>query len=321
MKILLVGAGDIPIPPPRWGGVENLMWQQKCALEAAGHQVAIMNKKKRFRRNVFRLRAWQYDVIHLHVDTLTRFWVPMARLLRVPLVVSSHYGYAAFPQHWTDDYRRTFKDMCRAPYLLLLSRETVEAFAAQGCKTDMRFLPNGIHTREMRFCPESEPRAICLGRIELRKQQALLARALRGHTVQCDLVGPVLDLTDFDPDPSTTHYLGEWSRERVRQDLTRYACLVLISDGEGHAGVISEAMAAGLSLVVSPEASHNLDLSKPWIYVVDRERDSLGDVIEKAIRENVQYRADIRRYCEENFDWNVILPRYVQMLQQIADRK
>ncbi len=321
MKILLALGSDIPIPPPRWGGVENLIWQQKCALEAAGHQVVVLNKKRRLRRNIVRYRVWEFDLIHLHLDVLAGFWVRAARLLRVPLVVSSHFGYAAFPQHWDPNYQRIFKEICQAPHLLLLSRETIEAYAAQGCKTDMRFLPNGIHTREMRFAPESEPRAICLGRIEIRKQQALLARALRGHTVQCDLIGPVLDLTDFDPDPSTTHFRGEWSRERVRQDLTRYACLVLISDGEGHAGVISEAMAAGLSLVVSPEASHNLDLSKPWVYVVDRETDNLGDVIARAIRENPPYRADIRRYCAENFDWDVILPQYVQILQQIAGRK
>ena len=321
MKILLVLGSDIPIPPPRWGGVENLIWQQKCALEAAGHQVTVLNKRRRLRRNIIRHRVWEFDLIHLHLDLMAGFWVPAARLLRVPLLISTHFGYAAFPQKWTPFYARVFQKMCRAPYLLLLSHETVEAFAAQGCKADMRFLPNGIHTREMRFCPESEPRAICLGRIEPRKQQALLTRALRGHTVQCDLAGPVLDLTDFDPDPTTTHFIGEWSRERVRQELTRYACLVLISDGEGHAGVISEAMAAGLSLVVSPEASHNIDLSKPWVYVVDRDKDNIGDAIETAIRENPSYRADIRRYCEEKFDWSVILPQYVQMLQQIVNRK
>ncbi len=321
MKILLVAGGDIPIPPPRWGGVENLIWQQKCALEAAGHRVTVLNKKKRLRRNLLRLRAWRYDVIHLHLDAMAWFWVPAARLMRVPLVISSHFGYAAFPQHWDDSYRRIFRAMCQAPYLLLLSRESVEAFAALGCTSRMFSLPNGIEVAGMQFAPEAEPRAICLGRIEPRKKQVLLARALRGHTVQCDLAGPILDTTGLELDPRTTHYLGEWSREKVRQDLTRYACLVLLSDGEGHAGVISEALAAGLSLVVSPEASHNLDLGKPWVYVVDRDEDALGDVIARAIRENPPHRADIRRYCTENFDWSVIVPQYVDILQQIADRE
>ncbi len=322
MKVLLVGGGDLPIPPPEWGGVENLIWQQKTALEEAGHHVEILNKRHRLRRNILRVRAWQYDVVHLHLDRFATTWVPMARLLPINLVVSTHFGYAAFPDKWTTDYRATVQAMTSAKNLLVLSEEMKRVFTDHGCRGTIYALPNGIACDKMRFieAPVREA-AICLGRIELRKKQALMTQALENHTAQCYFAGPVDDLTGFQPNARNTHYLGQWTRSRVHNELTNYACLVLLSDGEGHAGVISEAMAAGLSLVVSPEAAHNLDLSRPWIHVVDRDRGDLGDVIGRAIQDNPQYRMDIRRYCEDNFDWKVILPRYIQILQQIASRK
>ncbi|MDQ2686417.1 MAG: glycosyltransferase family 4 protein [Armatimonadota bacterium] len=321
MNVLLVSGGNIPIPPPRWGGVENLIWQQKCALERAGHRVTIMNESVPGSRKYFmvrRARPQQYDVVHLHLDSHAKYWLLWSRLLGFPLVISTHYGYAAFPEHWNASYRRTFRWLRRARFLILISHEIQRVFERLGCRGQMFALPNGIDCAATRFAPTASREAIVLGRIERRKQQALLAQALDSHTVACDFVGPKDADTGFTVNDRNTRYLGEWSRQQVQSELTEYACLVLLSDGEGHAAVVSEAMAAGLSLVLSPEASHNLDLDKPWIYIVDREKDALGDVLQKAVRENPQYRAQIRRYCEEQFDWNVILPDYVGILEQIA---
>lgn len=324
MKVLLVGGGNIPIPPPRWGGVENLIWQQKCALEAAGHQVTILNENLAGRRKYgifFRARPWAYDIVHLHMDGYTKYWLPLSRILRFKLVVSTHYGYAAFPDKWTKSYRRTFRRMRGADSLILISHEIKAMFQHMGCRSGMFVLPNGIDCTQTRFAPDSRRQAIVLGRIESRKKQALIAERLDEHTVRCDFAGPMDPDTGFVVNDRNTHYIGEWSREQVQNELTEYACLVLLSDGEGHAAVVSEAMAAGLSLVLSPEASHNLDMTKPWIYIVDREHSDLGDVIHRAVCENPGYRSEIRRYCEMNFDWSVILPNYIAILEKIAGKE
>jgi len=321
MKILLVSGGNIPIPPPRWGGVENLIWQQSRALKAAGHDVKIWNEKGRGSRRfitAMQAKPWQYDVVHLHSDTHTKYWLPLSWLFRFNLVVSTHYGYAAFPDHWIRSYNRTFWWLRRAPFLLLISSEIQATFERLGCRAKMFVLPNGIDCGSFRFALEATKQAIVLGRIENRKQQALLARKLDNSTVQCDFAGPMDSDTGFAVNDRNTRYLGEWSRDHIYGHLTDYACLVLLSDGEGHAAVVSEAMAAGLSLVLSPEASHNLDLTEPWIYIVDRERDGIGDVIAQATQDNYRYRAEIRRYCEENFDWLIIMPQYICILEQVV---
>jgi glycosyltransferase involved in cell wall biosynthesis len=330
LKVLFVLGGGIPIPPPRWGGVENLIWQQKCALERAGHEAAILNdgvkhgrafRAVRKLRVIWKARPWQYDVVHLHLDSMTGYWNAVARFFPFVLVVSTHYGYAAFPDKWFSSYGRAFRQMSRAPYLILISHEIKKTFERLGCRARMFVLPNGINCAEFRCAPRPTKQAIFLGRIEPRKKQALLAKALDSHPVECDFAGPIEPDTGFKVNNRNTRYLGEWSRDQVRRDLTEYACLVLLSDGEGHAGVVSEAMASGLSLVLSPEASHNLDLSRDWIYVVDRDKDNLGDIIATAVRDNPNYRAEIRDYCFQNFDWQVIMPQYIAFLQEILPKK
>lgn len=322
MKILIVAGGDIPIPPPAWGGIENLIWQQAMVLKNAGHTVHILNKKRKRTMNALKAMPWRYDVVHLHLDRFAGVWVPLSRRFRFSLIVSTHYGYAAFPHKWSEDYRHTVGEMRPAEYLLVLSPQMKQVFLDQGFTGLIYVLPNGIDCENMRFAPRSSKQAIVLGRIEKRKQQALITTALETHTIQVDFVGPMnSDAGDFAPNGRNTHYLGEWSREQVHHDLTQYACLILLSDGEGHAGVVTEAMAAGLSLVLSPEAAHNLDLTHEWIYIVDRDKDELGDVIAQAVAENHRYRKEIRCYCEQNFDWGVILPQYIGILEQVASKK
>ena len=319
MKVLIVAGGDLPIPPPAWGGVENLIWQQSLALKAAGHSVSILNKKRKRHLNALKAFPWRYDIVHLQLDTLSEVWVPICRRFRIPLIVSTHYGYAAFPEKWSEGYRRIVGEMCQAQHLLVLSQEIKQTLIQYGFSGSAFVLPNGINCEKVNWIPQPSRQAMCLGRVEARKHQTRLAAALDNHSVQCDFAGPMNDdHGGFQTNNRSTHYLGEWSREQVHQDLTQYACLVLLSDGEGHAGVVSEAMAAGLSLVLSPEATHNLDLSHPWIYVVDRNQKDLGDVIARAVHENEQYRREIRCYCENHFDWKIILPQYIRILEQTA---
>ena len=322
MKVLLVAGGDMPIPPPAWGSIENLIWQQSLALKAAGHTVHILNKKQKRHLNALKSLLGRYDVVHLQIDTLSEVWIPILSRFHVPLVISTHYGYASFPEKWSDDYRHIFGQMCRAQNLLVLSKEMKQVLIEHDFQGKVFVLPNGIDCEKVVFHAQATRQAICLGRVEARKHQACLAAALDSHTVQCDFAGPLHDdHGGFAPNNRNTHYRGEWSREQVHRDLTQYACLVLLSDGEGHAGVVSEALAAGLSLVLSSEASHNLDLSREWIYIVDRAQDDIADVIARAVQENRRHRQKIRHYCEEKFDWKLTLPQYISILEQVASRK
>lgn len=318
MKILLVAGGHLPIPPPAWGGVENVIWQQYNYLTKAGHQVTILNRKKKTVRG-FLARPWQYDMVHLHIDSGAKGWGQLQRLFHFPLALTTHYGYAAFPSLWTERYRKIFHYMMKIPVHITLSPEIRDMIREAGFTGQAFVLPNGIECSDVRFDPEPAPKeALVLGRIQDRKKQRFLAEALKDRPITCDLIGPSEE-TDFTGNGKNVLFLGPWSRDQVTRDLTQYACMVLISDGEAHAGVLLEAMAAGLSLVVSPESSHNLDIDRPWLHVVDRDKPGeVADAIERAVAENPRYRQDIRRYCEATFDWSVIGPRYVRIIEEIV---
>ena len=322
MKILLVSGGHIPIPPPAWGGVENVIWQQYNFLTRAGHQVAILNKRKKT-LNGFLARPWEYDLVHLHIDSGAKAWLKLRRVFRFRLAITTHYGYAAFPDLWESSYRQTFQYMLDVPHHITLSPQIRETALKAGYTGKAFVLPNGIECADVRFDPSPACRqALVLGRIQERKKQRFLADALRAHPeISCDLIGPT-DEPDFTGNGINVRCLGPWDRARVNESLTEYACMVLISDGEAHAGVILEAMAAGLSLVLSPEAAHNLDTNQAWVHIVDRDRpEDVTDAITRAVAENPGHRAAIRRYCEATFDWKVIGQQYLSITEEIVGAK
>lgn len=320
LRILMVGSGSSPIPPPGWGAVALLIGQTRDWLVSHGHTCDLLNKKHWRIANALRARPWTYDFVHLQAERRARLWVWLARALKFKLAITTYGSYAAFPERWKPRYRRIFKSMCGAPYLIAISNEIAEAARREGFRNKIFVVPSAVCVDEFAFRPGARRQACVLGRIEERKKQAYLARVLNGRPVSCDFIGPYKnsDVSDIEAAPNM-RLVGPWKRPDVQQNLTDYAGSILLSDGEAHPLAVMESLAAGLSVVVSPEASHNLDRSRPFIHVVDRDDDAaVAHAVETAVRENPAYRADIRRYCREHFDWSVIGPRYEQAAREIA---
>jgi len=306
MKILMIGPGVMEIPSKGWGAVETVIWQQKINLEKLGHKVDILNKKGLLA--ALNSKPREYDLVHLHYDDFSKLWVILSKLLCFPLIITSHYGYGAWPKKWHWRYHIISWWMRKAPGLLVLSTEIRETIKHLGYKGWIEVNPNGVEIEEIRFADTANKDAIYLGKIEVRKQQAVIADKLNSAYINMDFVGPLVDKS-FKANGKNTNYLGTWTRDEVHNKLTDYKCLVLISDGEAHALVIAEALSAGLSLVISKEAAANLDLSKPFIRIVDIEKDNIAEIIKGACAENTSYRKDIRKYAE-TFDWAKIAKQY-----------
>lgn len=312
MKILLVGPGIMPIPSNGWGAVETLIWNQKVYCEELGHKVDILNQ--RGLAPALAAKPWNYDIVHVHFDSLVEFWNILSTHLNFKLAVTSHYGYAAFPKKWGSGYAATFNFLMETERLIVLSEAIQNVFTTRGFKGEIKVLPNGTETKQFLFKKNALLKsAVCLGRIEGRKRQVEVAKKiLSKRNIVCDFVGPA-DSLRFKVDNKHVSYLGEWDRDTIHNNLTNYSCLILFSDGEAHPLVVLEAMAAGLSLVISKEASANLDKDLPWIYLCVSV-DEVVEYAEKAISENYLYREQIRKYAEENFDYSVIAQKYIEMI-------
>ncbi|MBS1705678.1 MAG: glycosyltransferase family 4 protein [Armatimonadetes bacterium] len=309
LKIALVGHGLLPIPPTGWGAVESIIWEYAVRMRARGHHVDIINEKK---RRAFRtlLLGPKYDFVHNHNERgMSRMRI--ASMLRgSKLIATSHHAYAF--QNLSEESKDLLRKTCYAPYQLCLTQGLAKLIRKRKPGVTLEVLPNGCEVSQFRFEPSpGNGRAICVGRIESRKQQNLIADAAKKAGVPCDFVGPIKD----DLLPKGANHLGEWSREELRSRLTEYSALVLFSKSEGQPLVVVEALAAGLSVVVNDAGAPNLDLNQPFIHLANSEQ-VVEHALPIAINQNAQFRRDIRQYAELHFDWDVLVDQYLEILQR-----
>jgi len=141
---------------------------------------------------------------------------------------------------------------------------------------------------------------------------------LQDPDLNIDFAGPIAD-SRFD---DQKNYLGTLTKREVYNELTQYANLILLSDGEGHARVCLEAMAAGLGLVVSEQAAANLDLSLPFIDVIPNSKITDLEFIKRTIKKNrevsLSMREEIRSYCIKEFGWENIIKKYEKAMLSIC---
>lgn len=319
MRIALIGPGKIvTIPPKGWGAIESLIWDYKVHLERLGHQVVIFQSPD-LESVAEQINSNPFDFVHLHYDDHVGFF---NQALRKPYCVSAHYGYLNDESVWGLDYFKFFSAFLRAPGIIALSDASAEKYRSYGYRGFLRKFPNGAEVSKFKLVRQGNGRAIVLGKIDRqdRKRQVLLSRLLNG-SIDVDFVGPN-ENAKFRPE-GTCRYLGEWDKDTVYGSLSNYSCLVLLSEGEVAPLVVPEAMAAGLSIVVSETASANLD-PRPFISVVTddcRDKTVLVEAIRKQIAENARYRNEIRKYAEESFDWSILVPEYLKLIEQFNREK
>lgn len=317
MRIALVAPGRMTIPIDGWGAVENVIWNSKISLEELGCEVDIYNTIW-IHEVIYELNAKNYDFVHLHFDLYS---LECNRHLRQPYCVTSHCGgFSKFVPGAYDFYpafNYLFQDTLEAPGNIVLSEEIRELYQASGYGGFLRVMRNPIETEKFSFTRKGNGRAICLGRIQPRKQQALLARLLT-NKAPIDFIGPFNreDAPDF-AESGTSRYLGSWDKETLYEHLTDYSCLVLLSKSEADPLVVKEALAAGLSVVVNEASSANLT-PEAFVTVLPEDlltADAISAAVARAIEGNSALRKDIRAYAQR-FDRRVVAREYLGIIEE-----
>jgi glycosyltransferase involved in cell wall biosynthesis len=318
MKIALIAGGYIPTPPLS-NSILTLIQDYKYVLEEMGHEIDIFNSKQ-VNEVIDKINNNSYDFVHLHAYEFVRAF---NENLKQKYCFSCHNGYFLKKNRWEKDFKEGFKHYLNAPGIIALSHATKDIFLKAGYSGYISTQVNGIDSQKFDFQEQGNNKAICLGWIQPRKQQRLLAEIIDGK-IAMDFVGP-LDDHNF-VEGITTKYLGIWSLKQVYSHLTNYSCLVLISDGEVAPLVVLEAMAAGLCIVVSESASANLH-SKEFIKVLPDDiltnataenRKIVCDTIRELIEKNKFFRREIVEYARENFDFSDIIKNYIQIIDEFT---
>lgn len=308
MRICLVGPGIMPIPPTGWGAVEILIWDIKTKLEELGHQVLIVNTRNR-QEIVDLCNSFNPDFVHVQYD---EYWDICEHLRCNNVAITSHFGYLDQVNRWDGYYHFIMSGFLtlRRTKIFALSTSIASQYMTRGFENSrVKVVPNGVRDdlfiyKKDCFYPN---RSIFLAKIDNRKRQSFFQ-----SIPNLFFAGNCVD-SSFDT--GRNNYLGEWTKDILYSELTNYANLVLLSDGEAHPLVCLEAMCVGLGLVISEYATANLDLNLPFIDVVPESRirdiDYVTEVIEKNRKKSVLMRDEIKRYCIDNFSWDVIIKKYL----------
>ena len=105
------------------------------------------------------------------------------------------------------------------------------------------------------------------------------------------------------------------------KNLTKYANLILLSQGESDPLVIKEAMMSGLGIVISESSSHMIDRNEDFIDIIPEERindkNYIQVVIEENRRKSVLRREYIREYTLKKYSWKILVKKYIENIQKI----
>ncbi len=317
MKVALVAWGYNP-KPPLSHSVLTLIYEYKNFLEKNGHQADIINQSD-VDVVIEQINNSNYDFVHLHAY---HFVDDFNKKLKQKYCLTCHDGYLLKADTRYEELHQVLSYCLKAPGLIVHSHLVKDFFRKKGYSGYISVQPSGIDTEKVSFKDQGNNKAICLGWIQPRKQQKLLAKMIDGK-LEIDFVGPLND-PDF-AEGTTTKYLGIWSLQQVYSQLTDYSCLVLISDGESAAPlVVIEAMAAGLCVVVSESASVNLH-NKEFIKVLPdniltnatlEAQKFVVDAISEMIDKNQYCRAEILEYAQANFDFSSLIYNYNDIMHE-----
>jgi len=317
MKVSIVGPGIMPIPPTGWGAVEILIWDQKLALEKLGHEVQIVNQPNGI--DILKeINEFRPDFVHVQYDD----FVELCPYIQYPNAITSHFGYLEQPQKWDYYGPRVAQKFAQIkPNIFCLSSGIKDVYEKQmGIPSNQLFVtPNGVNVDEFKFeeLPLTDDicKSVYLAKIDYRKRQYMF-QSIGSLYYAGNNTDPRFDISK--------NYLGEWSKEKLYNDLTQYGNLVLLSDGEAHPLVCLEAFAAGLGVVISQWAAANLDITKDFITIIPE--DKINDIkfVEDEIVRNRYYsvnnRQEIREYAE-SFDWvKVVEKYYVPAMEKIISQ-
>lgn len=300
MRISIIGPNS-PIPPTGWGAVESLIWDMKNTLTEMGHEIQIVNVGDPA-QIINLINNFSPDFVHINYDD----WIGVYPYIQYPCAITTHFAYIDRPELMGPYKQRVFDLFTKIkPNVFGLSQKINQVYntICDIPESNLFLNLNGVNKKVFKKLnyPEFPDSSLYLAKIDSRKRQYLF----QGIN-SLFYAGNIAD-SRFN---KNKNYLGEWSKEYLYENLTNYANLVLLSDGEAHPLVCLEAFASGLGVVVSEWATANLDLNKKFITVIPEKK--INDIIyiENKILENRSYsienRKEIFSYAE-SFDWNTIL--------------
>lgn len=282
MKVTLVGAGMIPIPPPGYGAVEKHIWNLSQALEKRGHDVRIVNQVfGPESRDEYRFALWARkevlrepcDVLHLHTPGVATIFQALG---------PRRFVYTTHSRHWSGvsglgpriGHALEKRAVHHAAETIAVSR-----MVAQEIGRPTHVIPNGVDVG--RYAPgpagRTGTRVLGIGEIASHKRWHLAAQAMRGLPAELRIVGPIRDpayANQVERDGGgKARLLGPLDEEEMLRELAQADVLVHPSVSESFGMAVVEGMSAGLPVVCSDMLSFLVEHGKQGYLVPTKGED------------------------------------------------
>jgi hypothetical protein len=282
-RILIIAPGEVSLPNIGWGAVEYIVMKHAKLLNSYGFEVIVLNSWHH--RDWLKALRMRPTFVILHYDIFSVRWHFYRKFFRVPTLVISHFGFAAFPNLWNKTFRRSVRYFTKFEYIGCLSPQIQKEFVYRYPISNFVLTPNGTEIEDyVEVGSNLYNKFIVLGKVEERKKQIAMSVKLKNHPL-IDFVGPIQDPAFLDlPEQAKKQYLGEWSRDKINRELPKYRGLILMSDAEADALVLHEALSAGIEIFVSRNAIGSQSASE-WIHLVDN-LDDLEEMLTNCLKGN-----------------------------------
>lgn len=260
LRIVHVGAGMIPIPPPGYGAVEKHIWNLTQALDARGHSVRIVNKVfGETSKDEYRFALWArrevarepYDVLHLHTPGVATIFQAMGPRRFVYTTHSRHWagaeGVGERIGFWLEK-----RAVAAAQEVIAVSR-----FVGQQIGRPSHVIPNGVDVE--RYAPIPQARqgrlVVGLGEVAEHKQWHVAAAAVRDLDAQLVIIGPIRDVGYAkrveEMGAGKVTLLGAVDETELVRRLGEADVMAHPSLSESFGMAVVEGMSAGLPVIVS----------------------------------------------------------------------
>jgi glycosyltransferase involved in cell wall biosynthesis len=346
VRVVLLGSGVLPIPPPGWGAVERAIDGLARALELQGVEVEIVQRSGKGRpRDEYRfalalprmLRGKRWDVLHASTPVVAN------RLLlrHVPYVYTSHSrhwtGAQGLSQRW--GFHLEKRACAGALRAVALTPEVADRTrrARPGTRVDrIRVIPNGVDLE--RFGPEWSVRhgqqVLGVGAVHPRKRWHLAVAALRDlPDLYLTIVGPIQDpayarrLQELIGGPGRLNLTGEVSAEELRRRYASSDVLLHPSGSELLSISVLEALASALPVVGTSILSEEVPQGVAGVLVPETLADAPKVEAFKAALSSVLAddgrRHDLslgaRRIAEERYGWSAVARAVVAMYEELLN--
>ena len=312
--IILIGPGLMQIPPIGWGAIESIIWDYYENLTKKDINVIIINTTNLV-EIINQCNEINPSVVHIMYDDYINI-VPY--IVCRNIIYTSHMAYLTnqnLQTYHTDYYTNILQSVIKYQDKIKLnsiSEQIASVYRSNGFNSQINIINNGAREDLFKFTlnPTKHMRSIYIGKIELRKAQYKYQ-----SLVDIDFVG---DYYNSEFDITNSNYLGRWDKPTLYDTLTEYGNLILLSEAEADSLVIKEALISGLGVVISSCASANLDPSLQFISVIPDDRLEDLPYINQIIQTNrtysIQNRILIRDYALENFSWDKIIDKYLELI-------